>query len=105
VNIWRGEGEWNVVIKYNEDLYRRFKDIALNSRYHKMPDCTKTPSCPYNLENPKAKFTANWPVGTSRFEWKERAKGDAARLLRCRIWKLTVQNRTILRKKLWEAKG
>jgi hypothetical protein len=30
---------------------------------------------------------------------------DAARLLQCRNWKLTAQNRAVWRQELWEAKA
>jgi len=32
------ERERDVVIKYNEEFYRKFKGLALNSTHHKLPD-------------------------------------------------------------------
>jgi hypothetical protein len=43
-------------------------------------------------------------VGTPRFKRKEVVKKDAARLLQCCNWKLTLQNVRVLRQKSWKAR-
>ena len=49
-------------------------------------------------------FTGSRPAGRSRFKSEEGVKEDAARLLRCRNWKLAAQNRAVWKQKLGEAK-
>jgi hypothetical protein len=59
----------------------------------------------YPKKAQKAEFTGNRPVTRPRCKWEEGVKEDDARLLRCCNWKLTAQNRTVCRHKLWEAEA
>jgi hypothetical protein len=95
-----------VLTHYNEELYRNFKGLALNSRHCKVPD-TYEDSLPsvYLTKHTKPVTTGNRAVGTPRFEWEEGVKEDAVIRPRCRNWKLTMQIGTVWRQKLREAKG
>jgi hypothetical protein len=53
----------------------------------------------------KDEFAGSQPVGYPGFKLEEGVKECAARLLWCDNWKLTSQNNTVWRQKLWEAKG
>ena len=70
-----------------------------------MPDISKNS---HSIEYPKltlkAEFTGNGSLERHRIKWEVVGK-DAARRLRCRNWKLTVQNGTVWMQNLWEAKG
>ena len=53
----------------------------------------------------KAEFTGNRPLGRLSFKQEQGVKENAAKLLRCRNWKLTAQNRAVWRQKLWDTKA
>jgi hypothetical protein len=94
------------IIQYNKKLYTEFKDLALNSIHYKLPDMHEDslPSV-YLIKCPKTEITGSRPEGAPRLEWEEGVTEDAARVLLCRNWKLTVQIGTVWRQKLWEAEG
>jgi hypothetical protein len=89
-------------IRYNEELYREYKDFDLVSgfKFKRLQWAGHVQRLPLNhipKKALKAAFTSNQPVGRPRFKWEEGVKEDATRLLWCRSWKLAVQNRIFWR--------
>jgi hypothetical protein len=98
----RKNGRWR--IRYNEELYREYKDLDLVSciKFKRLQWAGHVQRLPLDhipKKALKAEFTGNRPVGRPRFKWEQGAKEDAATLLRCRNWKLTTQSRTVWRQK------
>jgi hypothetical protein len=56
-------------------------------------------------KSPQSNFTSNQPIRKPRKRWEDVVKDDAASLLQCRNWRLTVQNTNVWRQKLWEARA
>jgi hypothetical protein len=90
--------------------YREYKDLDLVSciKFQRLQWAGQVQRLPLNCiprKALKAEFNGNRPVERPRFKWDEGVEKDAARLLWCRNWKQTAQNRTVWRQKLWEAKA
>jgi hypothetical protein len=91
----------NFIENINLDLVSciKFKRLQWAGHVQRLPlDCVPKKAM-------KAEFTGNRQVGRRRFKLEEGVKEDAVRLLRCRNWKLTTQNRTVWRQKLRKAKA
>jgi hypothetical protein len=91
-------------------LYREYKELYLVSciKFKSLEwagHVLKLPLDRIRKKVLKSEFTGNGTVGRPRFEWEECVKEGAAKLLRCRNWKLTARNRTFWRQKLWQVKA
>ena len=73
-------------MKYNEELYREFNVLALNSIHHKVPYMYEDSLPSVYLTKPNRSVRCQSTSGTQMFEWEEGVKEAVVRLLRCRKW-------------------
>lgn len=95
----RESGIWRMM--HNKEHYRECEFKILKNAGH----IQRLPSYCIPKKALKADFTSNRSVEKPRFNTQKGAKEDAARLLRCRNWKLTGQIGKVWRQNELDAKG